>query len=361
MSKSISLSFVVALVLYALISITACTAGKKGVTTPEVYKVFPPPPDTARIQYLTSINSSEDISGNQTRFNRYLFGKIEPTLLIKPYGIANSGSKIYICDTGIGGLVIMDLENGGFNQFIPEGKGALQFPINCAVDKENRLYVADGNRRQIVVFDEKGSYINAFGEKTELFKPTDVEVSSDKIYVSSISDHTVYIYDKSTYSLVKVLSGKSEQNSDYLYQPANIALFENEILVSDIGDYKIKVFLEDGTLLRTIGNFGAGYGQFTRPKGVVADRENNIYVVDAAFENVQIFNSQGQLLTYFGGPYKSPGDMLLPADISIDYTNIDHFKKYADPDFDIQYLIYVTNQYGPGKIGVYGFIKPRIK
>jgi len=80
-------------------------------------------------------------------------------------------------------------------------------------------------------------------------------------------------------------------------------------------------------------------------------------VVDAAFENVQIFNSSGQLLMYFGGPYSSPGDMWLPAGVAVDYSNLDYFNKYVDPEFELQYLVYVTNQYGPGKIGVYGFVK----
>ncbi|MEZ4999553.1 MAG: hypothetical protein R2744_00210 [Bacteroidales bacterium] len=96
-----------------------------------------------------------------------------------------------------------------------------------------------------------------------------------------------------------------------------------------------------------------------RPKGIAVDRNRNIYVVDAAFENVQIFNSSGQLLMFFGGPYRSPGDMWLPADVTTDYENLGYFEKFVDPDFELQFIIYVTNQYGPGKIGVYGFVKEK--
>jgi sugar lactone lactonase YvrE len=95
-------------------------------------------------------------------------------------------------------------------------------------------------------------------------------------------------------------------------------------------------------------------GQFVRPKGIACDKEDNLYVVDAGFENVQIFNSNNQLLMFFGGPYKGPGDMWLPARVIIDYDNIKYFTKYVDSKYDLNYLIIVSNQYGPDKINVYG-------
>ena len=62
---------------------------------------------------------------------------------------------------------------------------------------------------------------------------------------------------------------------------------------------------------------------------------------------------------FFGGTYKGPGDMWLPAKITIDYDNLQYFRKYVDPSYDLQYLILVTNQYGPDKINVYGRVEPR--
>lgn len=337
----------------------SCAVRNAGSIQHETAKIYPSPPDTARIQYLTSISSSTDIQGQQKRFNRFLFGDAEPINIIKPYGITSSGSKLYICDTGIGGIVIFDLAGGSFSQFTPSGKGQLQFPVNCAVDSDGKLYIADANRQQVVVFDNEGNYLDAFGETSEGFKPTGIAISGNSVMVSSISDHRVYIYDKLDHTVDTRYIGGEPGNRDYLYQPANIAYHNGNIFVSDIGDYRIKVFGEDGSYLRSVGSYGSNFGQFMRPKGVAVDNELNTYVVDAAFENVQIFNSKGQLLMYFGGPYKSPGDMWLPADISVDYENLDHFRKYVDPEYNLEYLIYVTNQYGPGKIGVYGFISTK--
>jgi len=83
--------------------------------------------------------------------------------------------------------------------------------------------------------------------------------------------------------------------------------------------------------------------------------------VDAAFENVQIFDKEGKLLMFFGGTYQGPGYMWLPAKVIIDYDNLKYFQKYVYKDFKLKYLIFVTNQYGPDKVSVYGFIEPRVK
>ena len=112
----------------------------------------------------------------------------------------------------------------------------------------------------------------------------------------------------------------------------------------------------DGTFIRSIGSYGSNLGQFVRPKGIAVDRNNVLYVVDAAFENIQMFKSSGDLLMFFGGTYRGPGYMWLPAKVTIDYDNLEYFEQYVNERFDLKYLIFVTNQYGPDKISVYGFI-----
>jgi hypothetical protein len=49
--------------------------------------------------------------------------------------------------------------------------------------------------------------------------------------------------------------------------------------------------------------------------------------------------------------------MWLPAKVSIDYDNLEYFQDYVDDRFDLKFLIFVTNQYGPDKINVYGYVE----
>ena len=80
-------------------------------------------------------------------------------------------------------------------------------------------------------------------------------------------------------------------------------------------------------------------------------------MVDAAFENVQMFTREGELLMFYGGPYEGPGYLYLPAQICIDTVNMDYFKDKVLPGYRLKFLILVTNQYGPDKVTIYGFIE----
>jgi hypothetical protein len=344
--------------LFAAI-LTSCTRDFTKSSTGNDLVIYPPPPDTTRIQYLTSISTSTDIKGRQSGFSRFISGEEVPKPIIKPYGVTVSNSKVYICDTGVGGLVIMDLAGKSFEYFIPTGKGQLQLPLNSSVDENGSLYIADGNRRQIVVFDREGKYVKAFGEPGESFKPTDVSVFGDKIYVASVKDQKIFVYDRNSDSLLFSFPSMEPGDDGYLYQPTNIFVGQSNIYVSDLGDNKVKIYSPDGKYRSSVGGYGNYAGQMQRPKGLTVDKESNLFVVDAAFENVQLFNKNGRVLMFFGGPYYSHGDMWLPADVTVSYTSLEYFSKFVDESFDLKYLIFVTNQYGPDKVSVYGFVKPK--
>ena len=57
---------------------------------------------------------------------------------------------------------------------------------------------------------------------------------------------------------------------------------------------------------------------FARPKGIGVDSEGHIYVVDAAFNNVQIFNDEGQVLLAFASYGSDRSQMILPAGLAVD-------------------------------------------
>jgi sugar lactone lactonase YvrE len=340
------------------VGMTGCSRQATPSVSHENIVIFPPPPAPTRIQYLTFISSSTDLATKQGRFRRYLFGEEEPRSIIKPYGIKVHGDKVYICDTGLAGLVVLDLSTGSLETWVPGGKGQLQLPVNCDVDKGGTLYVADASRQQVVIFDRERKYLHAIGE-AEQFKPTDVAVRGDTLWVASVQDHAIHLYSTVTYNFLGELNGGQPGDPGFIRQPTNIALGEQTLFVSDFGDFNVKKFRITGTFSGTVGSYGNGPGQFTRPKGVALDRDGNLYVVDAAFQNVQIFNREGQMLMHFGGSYEGPGAMWLPAAVEISYENLSYFKPYVDESFELKYLIYVTNQYGPAKVNVYGFVEER--
>jgi DNA-binding beta-propeller fold protein YncE len=320
---------------------------------------YPMPPDTARIQFLTRIGSSSDISPGRSKFKTFVAGPENVLPIVKPYGMDKYASKLYVADIGVSGLQIMDFEKNTFDYFIPGGRGKLLAPRNCALDKEGFLYVTDTKRRQVVIFNKAGEYSGEISGP-ENFEPNDVAISGDTLLVTDTKNNRINAYNKNSRLLLFAFPSETAPGSkNWLYNAQNLCVANGNIYVTDAGDPMIKVFSLNGDFIRSVGSHGNQIGQFVRPKGIAVDREGNLFAVDAAFENIQIFNNEGQLLMFFGGPYKGPGDMYLPAKVTIDYNDLSFFEKYVDPAYRLKYLIFVSNQFGPDKVSVYGRIEPK--
>ena len=145
------------------------------------------------------------------------------------------------------------------------------------------------------------------------------------------------------------------------YDSAGIAMLDAQgrVYVSDMAACQIFVYDADGKYLRSIGARGDLPGQFARPKGVAVDKAGRVYVVDAAADVCQVFDAEGQLLLFFGEPTGSPAPLSLPAAVIVDDQNLAAFQKYAAPDFVLEQLVVIANQYGNRKISVYGLGHPR--
>ncbi len=327
------------------------------------FVIYPAPPEQARIQFLTKYTTSADLGKKQPAFTKLIVGQVKSKRIVKPYGIAIHKGKIYVCDQYGGGMEIIDLEKKEFQYFQPRGKGQLRAPINCSVDEKGYLYVADVGRQEIVVFDENGKYVKCFGEK-EKFKPTDVFVYQDKIFVANPSDNKINVFGKdSTNKLLYSFPNVEPTDKAFLGLPANITIGKERVYAADFGYSMIKIYTPDGKYIDTIGSRGDSPGQFTKLKGIAVDSEANVYAVDAGFDHIQIFNKDGKLLLVFGGHYQEQGagGLIIPAKVIIDYDNLKYFQKYVDPAYDLKYLILVSSQYGPNLINVYGRVEPKVK
>ncbi len=354
--RSFTEQFHFVLVVVFVMLLAGC-AGTPEPNKPVVSAVFYPPlPDNPRIQFLTSFSGAEDIEKEkQTSFARFIVGEEEKPVsqLNKPYGVAVSDNKIFVVDTRGNGYVIFDLISDSYQEF-----NGMKKPINIAIDSDGTKYVTDTELNQVLAFDHNGRRIQTFGSQGE-FKPTDVAIAGNKLFVVDIKNNEVLVLNKATgeklYTIGSVGSAEGQ-----LFQPTNLAIANNgNVYISDTGNFRVQEFTPDGRFVRKFGEIGTSYGKFARPKGIALDRQGRIYVVDAAFQNVQVFDEDGNLLLFFAGPGVGLGELYLPTDITIDYESAAYFQRYADPGFQLEYVILVTNQFGPHKVNVYGFGKMR--
>lgn len=343
----------------ALLSLVAgCATPPPPVVRQPVF--YPLPPAPPRLQFLTSFTREQDLGPrSQNRLLHFLVGPPPPaTPVVKPYGVALREGKIYVCDTVARSVAIFDLENRRLAQWRPDGDGRLQTPIHLAFAADGTRYIADTQRGQVMVYDPSGLYLGALTDASGM-KPSDVVVLGGKVYVSDVMNHRVVVFDAARFEILFTIPRDTQDRAAALFSPTNLALdTAHRLYVTDTGAFRVQVYDQDGHYLRSVGTHGDAPGQFAMPKGLAVDRAGMLYVVDAAMQAVQLFDKEGRLLLFFGEPGGSGFPLNLPADVSIDYDHIDYFREYVDPNFEVEYLVLVSSQYGDCKVNVYGFGRP---
>ena len=349
----------------AIVIMVFMVIGCAGPEKKESFTLFyPPPPELPRLQWLAAFTGANDIEQEKSAFDKFITGEEgDSRRLDKPYGVALYDGKMYVCDTNRT-VMVFDFKKHSFDPLTgAKGAGKLVQPLNISIDKQGNKYVSDPVRGQVVVYDKNDAYVKAFGEPT-LWKPVDAVTLDDRLYVADIKNGLIAVMDMNTGDIVRKI-GRTGDPAEKLYLPSNVTFDKDNVLyVSDIGKFQVMKYDRDGHYLGAIGKLGTTPGTFARPKGVATDRDKNLYVVDASFDNVQIFNAEGNVLLWFGHFGKTgldPGNLYLPAKVTIDYDNVSYFERYADPTFQIEYLVLVTSQFGDNMVNVFGFGKEKGK
>jgi len=274
----------------------------------------------------------------------------------KPYGVSLKNGQIHVVDTRGGGYAIFDVPGKDYRFILGSGSAVMTKPVNIEIDDEGTKYVTDTEKGQIFAFDSNDKFLKAYGDRGQ-FRPTDVLVDEDRLYVVDIQAHRIIVLDKESGIELSAFGGPGTEENNF-FQPTNITLGpDKHLYISDTGNFRIQKFTRDGEFVQSFGaGVGTAPGDFARPKGIAVDRMGRLYVVDAAFQRVQIFNSEGDLLLFFGEPASTHrGGMDLPTDIDIDYDSVPYFQQYADPGFKLEYIIVVASQFGKNSVNVFGF------
>lgn len=341
--------------------ITGCAGAPEKKEEAKVF--YPEPPAPAHIQYLTSYTGSRDIEPKKSAFDVFVTGEQSRTRLDKPYGVAMYDGKMYVCDTNRT-VMVFDFEKKTLKPLraATTGMGKVLEPLNISTDRYGDKLVTDPAGRRVVMFDKNDFYVKSFYPQDADWKPVDAVLFEDRVYVADIKNYEIVVFDKNSGAVVKKIGQDKSKPEESLGLPTNLAVGpEGYLYVSDASRFQIVKYDRDGHFLGSIGKLGSEAGHFARPRGVAVDRANRIYVVDAAFDNLQIFQPDGQLLLFFAKAGTEPGDLYLPAKVFIDYDDVKYFERFADPGFQIEYVILVTSQFGDKMVNVYGFGKEKGK
>jgi hypothetical protein len=316
---------------------------------------FPSPPDIPRLQFLRSFSSSADLGAaraKSSRLERFVAGEEEQVAedIVKPYGLALWEGKLYVCDVQRRTVEVLDLRAKTFGTLGRERR--MTNPVNLCVAGGVK-YVADPTAGEIFVFGRDDELKTVLGTGLGL-KPIDVGARGRRCYITDMKSNQVVVLDVTSGEVVTRMGKAGDANGQFVLI-GDMALDDQEnVYVTDKLLGRVTEFDRTGLFQKTFGRAGDSVQHFVRPKGIDVDREGRIWVVDAAPEVAKVYDPNGQLLLYFGFPGSQPGSMNLPASIVIDYDDMDLFRDSFAEGAQIEFLVWVSNQYGQ-KINLYAF------
>ena len=166
--------------------------------------------------------------------------------------------------------------------------------------------------KEIVVFDRSGKKVYSISNE-KLIEPYGVAVSEAGIFVTDYGNHSLLKFNK-TGKLLKSVgeygSGKGQFSCPY-----GLTVAGDEVIVCDGINCRLKVFNSDLVFVRQIGSWGYGNGQFMLPIGVTCDKDRkNLYICDFGNNCIQVFTMQGIYLHYL----VAKGGIIDPTGIATD-------------------------------------------
>ncbi len=333
----------------------SCSATPERESGPVV--LYPSAPAPPRIQFLKSVGSDGDLDSARSSLDDLLFGEEQVSKVIQSaYGCAAHDGKVYVCDSRLNAVIVLDLAAQTMEPLPVSGRGALVSPMNLSFAPDGRLYVVDSVRGQVVAYGPDLRYEDEFGPFGELSRPVEVEATADRLYVIDVETKLVHVLDRR--SGKELFSfGQRPVSNEFLVGPTNLTIdADGNVYVVDTIRCEIIVFDSEGVYLKTLGVLGDGAGAFARPKGI-AYSEELLFVIDAAFANCQVLGMDGSPMMFFGGGGNGPGQMYLPAGVWVGTEGLEYFKDDLSPTFKAERLIITTNQYGPRKVNFYALGK----
>lgn len=300
----------------------ASAAKEQAASAPEL--VWPSPPLKARIRYLGSVANPDDI-GRQKGFWRKVWdiirGEEDDEQVARPMAMALDGKeRLLVADTLRGRVHIFDRREGEYAYLRGNDMQSLRLPIGLAVDGEDNIYVADGELNQIFVFRPDGKFDRMLDTASWLKRPSALAIdrARQRLYVADAPSHDIKVLDLPAGTVRSVIGRRGVERGEFNF-PTYVAVDgKGRLVVTDSMNMRIQIFDTEGQLVSSFGKHGDGAGDFAAPKGVAMDGEGHVYVADAGFDNIQVFDESGKLLLFWGTSGQDAGKFWLPTGLLID-------------------------------------------
>jgi DNA-binding beta-propeller fold protein YncE len=294
-------------------------------------KVWPSPPDKPRYRYVGELTGEENFRPDNwanrstvTKLFDWLVGLTganpSPVVLQRPQsGTVDQEGRVYVTDISRGAVYVFDKPAGKLEVWeMAQGNSRFKLPIGIAlVGEQGDILVADAELHGIFRLNKKGDPVGQFGHDV-LKRPTGLvrDAQHGIVYVSDTYSHDIKVFSDDG-KLIKTIGHRGEGDGEFNF-PTHLAFANGQLYVTDTLNSRVQIFDADGKMVKKIGKLGLYVGNLVRPKGVAVDNTGNIYVVESLYDQLLIFNNQGETLLAVGGSGKEAGQFYLPSGVWID-------------------------------------------
>jgi DNA-binding beta-propeller fold protein YncE len=248
----------------------------------------------------------------------------EPFNMPSDAAVGPDGS-LYVLDGVRHRVVVFDAEGVLKSQFGTRGSepGQFLFPLGIAAAPDGNIYVADSGNHRFQIFTSDGQPLSSIPlpatESSAPPDPTDVVVDAarQRVYIADNDNHHVAVYNLAGRNFEPVWGRPGRGERQFRYPFLLDLSADGYLLVVESINTRVQVLSPSGKFVRFIGAWGVKPGQLFRPKGV-ACCGNQVFVTDSYLGSVQVFDLSGTFLGPLADEAGTQMEFVTPTGIAVD-------------------------------------------
>jgi DNA-binding beta-propeller fold protein YncE len=246
-----------------------------------------------------------------------------PDAMHMPTDVAVDGrDRVWVLDGAQDRILQFDTEGQLQQTLASLAQETFDQPVGLTVDTRDRLWVADTGNHRLLVAGPDGAHVEVIPLATpdaRLVNPTDLMVTPDgaATWIVDNDNHRVLVRDNATGELTA--RGRFGRGLSQFEWPFSIAATSTgDILITEAIGARIQRISAAGRWAGQISRWGVQAGHLYRPKGIVVDARDRVYVSDSTLRVVQVFEAAGPLVGVLCEPDGRPLRFEYPMGLALD-------------------------------------------
>ncbi|XP_031548974.1 tripartite motif-containing protein 2-like [Actinia tenebrosa] len=242
----------------------------------------------------------------------------EQSTLTLPWGVTTTNTDIIIVTDHHQNRVLQFDVEGNFLKYYAE-EHDIHLPTGVAVSDEGNFMVLDSGNHCIKELNSSGDLVRSIGKmgsgSGEIGERAEgITVDHEgRLIVADTANNRVQVFHRNGRMALKF----GDTGNECLSRPSCAVYHKGKFIVSDTHNHCLKFYNRNGLLIRQVGIPGKESGQFSHPRGLTVDGNDNILVCDSGNCRIQVLDFNGNFITSFGTMGGEDGQFCFPYAIAI--------------------------------------------